>query len=93
MEKLNRLGGRHVNVDLIRTVAMLEVILLHAAGRWAISSQEFNQMNPLELTHWGFVDIYQSLGVIAVPLFLMLTGALLLQPEKKESLSVFWKKR
>ena len=94
MEKLNQLRGRAVNIDLIRTIAMVEVILLHAAGRWAITSQEMNQMNPLEITRWGIVDIYQSLGVIAVPLFLMLTGALLLQPEKKtESLSVFFKKR
>ncbi len=94
MAKLNQLRGRPVNIDLIRATAMVEVILLHAAGRWTITSQEINQMNPLEITRWGIVDIYQSLGVIAVPLFLMLTGALLLQPEKKtESLSVFFKKR
>jgi surface polysaccharide O-acyltransferase-like enzyme len=73
---------------------MVEVILLHASGQWTLTSQEINQMNPLEITRWGIVDIHQSLGVIAVPLFLMLTGALLLQPEKKdESLSVFFKKR
>lgn len=93
MEKMNQLRGRSVNVDLIRTIAMVEVILLHAAGRWAITSQEINQMNPLEITHWGIVNIYQSIGAIAVPLFLMLTGALLLQPEKQESLGVFFKKR
>lgn len=73
---------------------MVEVILLHAAGRWPIAPQELNQMSPLEITRWGIVDIYQSLGVLAVPLFLMLTGALLLQPEKsEESLRVFFKKR
>ena len=94
MEKLNQLSGRAVYVDLIRTVAMVGVILLHAAGQWIITSQEMNQLNPLEITRWAVVDIYQTLGVIAVPLFLMLTGALLLQPEKKnESLSVFFKKR
>ncbi len=93
MEKINQLRGRAVNVDLIRTVAMMQVILLHAAGRFTITSQEINQMNPSDLACWGIVDIYQSLGVIAVPLFLMLTGALLLQPEKQESLGVFFKKR
>ena len=47
-------------------------------------------MNPLEITRWGVVDIFQSVAVpLGVPLFLMLTGALLLQPEKNESLSVF----
>jgi surface polysaccharide O-acyltransferase-like enzyme len=73
---------------------MVGVILLHAAGQWIITSQEISQLNPLEITRWAVVDIYQTFGVIAVPLFLMLTGALLLKPEKKnESLSVFFKKR
>ncbi|MCW3994878.1 MAG: acyltransferase family protein [Candidatus Bathyarchaeota archaeon] len=93
MENLNRLGGREVYVDLIRTVAMFSVILLHAAGQWIVTSQEMNQMPPLQLTGWAVVGIYQTIGVMGVPLFLMLTGALLLQPEKKESLRVFFKKR
>src|SRR5208283_3393640 len=39
------------------------------------------------------VDFYQSIGRIGVPLFVMLTGALLLEPSKNESLSDFFKKR
>lgn len=93
MDKLNQIRGRPVYVDLIRTVAMVGVILLHAAGRYTITSQEMMQMNPMQGTTWAVVDIYQTLGVIGVPLFLMLTGALLLQPEKNESLKVFFKKR
>jgi surface polysaccharide O-acyltransferase-like enzyme len=50
-------------------------------------------MTPSETIGWSVVDVYQSLAVMGVPLFLMLTGSLLLQPEKKESLSVFFKKR
>ena len=93
-EKTNQLRGRPVYVDLIRTVAMVGVLLLHAAGRFTISSQEMSQLNPLETTRWAVVDVYQTLGVVGVPLFLMLTGALLLQPEKKdESLGVFFRKR
>lgn len=93
-ERLNQLAGRAVYVDAIRTVAIVGVILLHAAGRWTIASQEMIQMSPLQSTSWAVVDVYQTLGVIGVPLFLMLTGALLLQPEKKdESLKVFFKKR
>jgi surface polysaccharide O-acyltransferase-like enzyme len=94
LEKFNQLRSRALRVDLIRVVAMVGVILLHAAGQWIITSQEMNQLNPLEITRWAVVDIYQTLGVIAVPLFLMLTGALLLQPQKKnESLTVYFKKR
>ena len=95
MAKLNQLRGRAVNVDLIRTIAMVGVLLLHASGRYVITSQELNQMNPLEITRWCVVDIYQSVAVpLGVPLFLMLSGALLLQPSKTdERLSVFFKKR
>jgi surface polysaccharide O-acyltransferase-like enzyme len=94
VEVLNRLRGRAVPVDLIRAVAIVGVILLHVAGRWTITSQELNQLNPLDVTSWVAVDVYQSLAVpIGVPLFLMLTGALLLQSGKTESLSVFFKKR
>jgi surface polysaccharide O-acyltransferase-like enzyme len=93
VEKLNQLRGRAVPVDLIRTVAIVGVILLHASGEWSITIQQMNQMNQLEIIRWSVVDIYQSVARIGVPLFIMLTGALLLQPEKNESLSAFFKKR
>jgi surface polysaccharide O-acyltransferase-like enzyme len=82
-----------VPVDLIRTIAIIGVILLHVSGRWIITPQEINQLTPLEFSTWAAVDIYQSLAALGVPLFIMLTGALLLQPGKNESLSVFFKKR
>ena len=88
MEKLNQLRGRAVPVDLIRTIAIVGVILLHASNDLTIQ-----QMNQFEIIRWTTVDIYQSIGRIGVPLFVMLTGALLLQPSKNESLSVFFKKR
>ena len=88
MEKLNQLRGRAVPADLIRTIAIVGVILLHASNDLTIQ-----QMNQLEIFRWTTVDFYQSIGRIGVPLFIMLTGALLLQPSKNEGLSVFFKKR
>jgi surface polysaccharide O-acyltransferase-like enzyme len=90
---LNRLSGRAVYVDLIRTIAIIGVILLHASGSWLITSQQMNEMSPLESVRWAVVDVYQSAARICVPLFVMLTGALLLQPGKNDSLSAFFKKR
>jgi surface polysaccharide O-acyltransferase-like enzyme len=91
---LNQIRGRPVNVDLIRTVAIIGVLLLHAAGSWTATPKEMGQLSTLGFFSWGFVDIYQTLARIGVPLFVMLTGALLLQPSKDdESLSVFFKKR
>jgi len=93
VEKLNQLSGRPVYVDLIRATAIVGVILLHAAGSWITTPQQMNALNFLGGASWIVVDIYQSLARICVPLFIMLTGALLLQPEKTESLSAFFKKR
>jgi surface polysaccharide O-acyltransferase-like enzyme len=87
---LNQIKGETVYVDLIRTVAIIAVIMLHASGSWLITTQEMSQMNPLQFISWSTVDIYQSIARIGAPLFIMLTGALLLQPEKNESLSVFF---
>lgn len=50
-------------------------------------------MDQLEIVRWWTVDIYETIGRVGVPLFVMLTGALLLQPSKNESLSAFFKKR
>ena len=82
-------------MDLVRTIAMIGVLLLHASGRYVISSRELSQMNPAAIAQWSIVDLYQSVAVpLGVPLFLMLSGALLLQPAKTdESLGVFFKKR
>ncbi|MGE5187680.1 MAG: acyltransferase, partial [Betaproteobacteria bacterium] len=79
----------HIDVDLIRTIAILGVLLLHAANDLTIQ-----QLNDLEILRWCTVDVYQSLGRVGVPLFIMLSGALLLAPKKEtESLRDFFKKR
>jgi surface polysaccharide O-acyltransferase-like enzyme len=94
MAKLDQLRGRPVNVDLVRTVAMFGVILLHAAGRFTITPQQLSQLSPFGFTQWSVVAIYQSFVVpLGVPLFLMLSGALLLQPNKIEPMRTFFRKR
>jgi surface polysaccharide O-acyltransferase-like enzyme len=93
MEKNFQLKLRDVPVDLVRTVAIIAVIMVHAVGRWAMNSQELSQFDTVGLASWVIVVIYQCLATFGVPLFLMLTGLLLLQPEKTDSLRVFFKKR
>ena len=86
---LNQESRLSIPLDLIRTVAILGVILLHATNDLTVQ-----QMNTLEIFRWCTVDVYQSIGRVGVALFLMLTGALLLQPSKtNEPLRVFFKKR
>ena len=78
-------------VDLLRTVAIILVILLHAAIE---GNPNLNIMSPQGVQLWWTSNIYDSIARSAVPLFVMLTGALLLQPNKvDEPLRVFFKKR
>jgi surface polysaccharide O-acyltransferase-like enzyme len=75
---------------LIRTVAIIGVIVLHATNDAIVVQPDA----PFEVWRWWIVNIYQSLGRTGVPLFVMLTGALLLQPFKEgESLRTFFHKR
>jgi surface polysaccharide O-acyltransferase-like enzyme len=90
-QKANPAGGIALPVDLIRTVAIILVILLHASIE---PNPSLSQMSPEGVQLWWASNIYNSISRAAVPLFVMLTGALLLQPTKTdESLSVFFKKR
>jgi surface polysaccharide O-acyltransferase-like enzyme len=83
--------GITLPVDLIRTVAIILVILLHAAIE---PTPNLNIMSPQGVQLWWTSNIYDSISRSSVPLFVMLTGALLLQPNKvDEPLRVFFKKR
>ncbi len=89
MVKLDHERKFCVPVDLIRTVAIIAVIVLHATRE----ATSFNPEVPFEVWRWWIVDIYQSMSRLGVPLFVMLSGALMLQPYKTDSLSGFFKKR
>ncbi len=83
--------GTSLPVDLIRTIAIFLVILIHAAEEPFPITAAINQA---VIVRWLSVDIYTSVAHICVPLFVMLSGALLLQPYKvDEPLRVFFKKR
>ena len=90
--ELNPTGkGITLPVNLIRTVAVILVILLHAAIE---PNPSLTQMSTEGVQLWWTSTIYNSISRTAVPLFVMLTGALLLQPSKvEEPLRVFFKKR
>jgi len=73
--------------DLIRTLAIFLVVLLHA-------SLMTLQLYPSSSPNWWAASVYKSIALPCVPLFIMLSGALLLQPVKvNEPIRVFLKKR
>lgn len=84
-------GDINLPVDLIRTVAIVLVILLHASIE---ATPTIDIMSAQGVEIWWASNIYNSIARSAVPLFILLTGALLLQPSKAdEPLRVFFKKR
>lgn len=80
------------SIDVIRFVAITLVIVLHCT---AFPYQFLNsQVTSLDILNWFTDDFYAAVGLIGVPLFIMLTGALLLNPNRDdEPLKVFYKKR
>ena len=80
-------ANRIVWLDVIRLVAMLMVIGVHCIDPFYISP---TMREIPEYTHWAAV--YGSLLRPSVPLFVMMTGLLLL-PVKQQPLDAFYKKR
>ena len=72
-------------VDLIRVVAIFLVVVIHVSG------QLTNVWGKIPNDQWIIADIYGGISRIAVPLFFMISGYLLLP--RSESLSAFYTKR
>ncbi|EON71809.1 acyltransferase [Lysinibacillus sphaericus] len=73
-------------MDSLRAMAILGVLLLHAATPYVVLYDEINEID------WQIGIIYNALSRWCVPIFLMISGALLLG-RKEEPLGVFFKKR
>jgi surface polysaccharide O-acyltransferase-like enzyme len=72
-------------VDLIRVVAIFLVVVIHVSG------QLTNAWGKIPVDQWIIADIYGGMARIAVPLFFMISGYLLLP--RSESLRDFYLKR
>lgn len=77
---------RNASLDLTRVIAILAVVMLHVCTGFVqnceVGSPEFI---------WG--NILDSLSRIGVPLFIMTSGALLLDEEKEFTIQSFFRKR
>lgn len=72
-------------LDNARILAIFGVILLHTSLR--VESPSLGSVD------WWIIDLYGSLTRWCVPVFIMISGVLLLDKNKKENLSIFYKKR
>lgn len=79
-------GGRDTAMDLLRILASVLVVLIHTA------SQNWYMVSPAS-ADWQAMNIWDSIARPSVPLFLMLSGAFLLAPEKRLDLRALWLRR
>lgn len=77
--------ARLIYADIIRIIAILGVVVIHVAAKPL--PHFFDQQS------WWAGNIYNSLVRWSVPVFIMLSGALLLNPAKMDPLGVFFRKR
>lgn len=74
-------------VDNAKIIAIFAVVALHIAA--AVVSDITNLGRP----EWWIGNVYDSLTRWCVPVFIMISGALLLDTRKNESIPVFYRKR
>lgn len=78
------LPGRRMDYDLLRAASMVGVVYLHCAAVALRSATG---------ALWHFANLVSTLATAAVPLFFMLSGALLLRQEKTAELSHLFRRR
>ena len=77
--------NRRYDYDVLRVCSMLGVIYLHVAAG-ALRSLDYHAL-------WNFSNLFACLSTPAVPLFFMMSGALLLKEEKTADLRLLFRKR
>jgi surface polysaccharide O-acyltransferase-like enzyme len=76
--------------DVMRTMAIFMVVWIHTASPYVYGQS----LTPETAQSWSMGNVLMALMRPAVPLFLMLSGLLLLQPQKaSEPLATFFQKR
>jgi surface polysaccharide O-acyltransferase-like enzyme len=79
--------SRVIWVDNLRLLACFAVVFLHVANSVMLGTPD------IRMGHWWIGSFYDSLVRWCVPCFVMISGFLLLNPEKEEDISAFYKKR
>jgi surface polysaccharide O-acyltransferase-like enzyme len=73
--------------DAIRAFAIIAIVFLH------VSSPITQDFSGYHLSWWWIANVIYSCARPAIALFVMISGLLLLAPEKEENIGTFFKKR
>lgn len=80
-------GGRIYYLNFLRFIAIVAVLLIH------ITTGIARDLNAVSPDWWWIGNIFNSMSRWAVPVFIMISGALLLDVTKHSSLKTFFQKR
>ncbi len=82
---------REYNYDLLRVIAMLAVIMIHVSVMWLDDSG--NVLAESEILHPFSAILYNTVTRFAVPCFVMLSGAFIMDSNKTENYREFYQKQ
>lgn len=84
-EDLPVMPDRDYSVDLLKTIAIIGVMIIHSCTGWSL--YRVGSVNWISNLFWG------SISRASVPIFLMCSGALFLSPQKELSLKKLYQKK
>lgn len=87
LKMFNFVSKRFIYIDVLRFVAIFLVILLHSSSDFVWNFSNTNVVN------WLFVNSFYSLSAIGVPIFVMISGMLLLSKKGNIAFEEFFKKQ
>ncbi len=79
--------------DLIRILGTIVVVIGHVSDMMLYQAREPGSLNGPGTLNWHVLNIWDSFSRWAVPIYIMLSGSLLLDPDRVESPSKFYHKR
>lgn len=76
---------RVLYLDILKIISCIAVVIIH------VTADGFNFMN-INTVSWSVVAAFNVMVRFAVPIFVMVSGALFLNPERKLDIKRLWKK-
>jgi surface polysaccharide O-acyltransferase-like enzyme len=83
----NATRGNIESLKILRIMATLAVIIVHVSSYILLNEKNIHSIN------WWAANLFASSVRWSVPMFVLISGALLLDPLRKQSINVFMKKR
>ena len=77
------LGKRRYYLDALRIVAICAIVLLHVAGSYWYQLSVYT-------SEWQAINLYDCITRWGVPVFVMISGALFLDPAREQPIKKLW---